>query len=106
MSKDLIHRLSAFIACVLVLAQPVLAAEGVGRPLVSVQWLTQNLNREDVLVIDASPAKLHAAGHIPGAVNVPLGDLRTACESWDRSGAIRLYCAVGFRSYLAYRILV
>ena len=26
MSKDLIHRLSAFIACVLVLAQPALAA--------------------------------------------------------------------------------
>ena len=69
---DLIHRLSAFIACVLVLAQPAWAAEGGSRPLVSVQWLTQNLNREDVLLIDASPARLHAAGHIPGAVNVDI----------------------------------
>ncbi len=69
---DLIHRLFAFIACVLVLAQPAWAAEGASRPLVSVQWLTQNLNREDVLLIDASPARLHAAGHIPGAVNVDI----------------------------------
>ena len=38
--------------------------------LVAVAWLKDNLARADVLVIDASPGKLHAAGHIPGAVNV------------------------------------
>jgi 3-mercaptopyruvate sulfurtransferase SseA len=70
MSKGFIHRLFAFVASILVLAQPALAAEGVGGPLVSARWLAGNLNREDVLVIDASPAKLHAAGHIPGAVSV------------------------------------
>lgn len=71
MSKALVHPLSAFIASILFLALPALAVEGSG-PLVSVQWLSQNLNREDILVIDASPAKLHAAGHIPGAVNVDI----------------------------------
>ena len=40
--------------------------------LVSVQWLKENLGREDVLVIDGSFPKLHAAGHIPGAVSVPV----------------------------------
>lgn len=44
--------------------------------------------------------------HLPGAENVPLGDLRAAQEGWDRATPIRLYCAVGFRSYLAYRSLV
>jgi TusA-related sulfurtransferase len=37
---------------------------------------------------------------------VPLKDLRRAQENWDRDVPIRLYCAVGFRSYLAYRSLV
>ncbi len=95
MSKGLIHPLFAFIASVLVLAQPALAAEGGGRPLVSVQWLTRNLNREDVLVIDASPAGLHAAGHIPGAVNVdifsfggreiPPAEMEKRFQSWGVS---------------------
>jgi NADPH-dependent 2,4-dienoyl-CoA reductase/sulfur reductase-like enzyme/peroxiredoxin family protein/TusA-related sulfurtransferase/rhodanese-related sulfurtransferase len=44
--------------------------------------------------------------HIPGAENVPLGTIRAASEKWDRSVPLRLYCAVGFRSYLAYRSLV
>ena len=44
--------------------------------------------------------------HIPGAENVPLPTIREACEEWDRDVPIRLYCAVGFRSYLAYRVLV
>ena len=38
--------------------------------LVSVEWLAKSVGREDVLIIDASPPKAHAAGHIPGAVNV------------------------------------
>jgi 3-mercaptopyruvate sulfurtransferase SseA len=56
----------------LFLAQPALAAEaGIG-PLVSVQWLEKNLQRDDLLLIDASFGKMHSAGHIPGAVNVDL----------------------------------
>jgi len=41
--------------------------------------------------------------HIPDAINVPLDQFRKVSESWDRSKAYRLYCGVGFRSYLAYR---
>lgn len=44
--------------------------------------------------------------HIPGAVNLPLASLRVAVESWDKTEKVRLYCGVGFRSYLAYRILI
>lgn len=72
MPIESIHRLFASIACILALALPAQAAEGSSRPLVSVQWLAGNLDREDVLLIDASPARLHAAGHIPGAVNVDI----------------------------------
>ncbi len=45
------------------------------------------------------------AWHIPGAVNLPLPALRAACGALDPSREYRVYCKVGFRSYLAYRIL-
>ena len=69
-------------AAVLGLATQAFAAlEG---PLASAAWLQKNLGREDLLVIDASFAKVHAGGHIPGAVNVDLfafgGNLVPAAE--------------------------
>lgn len=60
------------IASCVVLAQPLMAAEGIKGNLVSVSWLQQNLNNVDILVVDASPAQLHKAQHIPGAINVDL----------------------------------
>ena len=62
--------------------------------LVDVAWLQKNLGRDEILVIDASSAKLHAAGHIPGAVHAPLYEtgihfssarLETALQSWGVS---------------------
>ena len=46
---------------------------------------------------------------MPEAINLPLGELRselaTRVINGDRQQPIFLYCRVGFRSYLAYRIL-
>ena len=70
MSKGPGHWLLAVVASILFLVQPALAAEGGKGSLVGVEWLQKNLHRDDVLLIDASFAKMHAAGHIPGAVNV------------------------------------
>ena len=61
---------------------------------------------EGARIIDVRGPDEFAIWHLPGAENVPLKDLRVAQESWDRDTPIRLYCAVGFRSYLAYRSLV
>jgi rhodanese-related sulfurtransferase len=44
-------------------------------------------------------------GHIPGAVNVPLDDLRSRLVEIPRDGQIAVYCQVGQRGYLATRIL-
>ncbi|HUH59976.1 MAG TPA: rhodanese-like domain-containing protein [Candidimonas sp.] len=38
--------------------------------LVSAQWLKDNLGNPDILLLDASPAKLYTQGHIPGAQSV------------------------------------
>lgn len=60
---------------------------------------------EGARVIDVRTAEEFSIWHLPGAENVPLDTLRTACIDWDTNTPIRLYCAVGFRSYLAYRSL-
>lgn len=57
-------------------------------------------------IIDVRGPEEFALWHLPGAENVPLETLRLEQAGWDRATPLRLYCAVGFRSYLAYRILV
>ena len=44
-------------------------------------------------------------GAIPGAVNIPLGELRRRLDELNRDQELIVYCAVGLRSYLAARIL-
>jgi len=61
---------------------------------------------EGARIIDVRGPQEYAIWHLPGAENVPLPTLRDAQQGWDRTRPIRLYCAVGFRSYLAYRALV
>jgi NADPH-dependent 2,4-dienoyl-CoA reductase/sulfur reductase-like enzyme/peroxiredoxin family protein/rhodanese-related sulfurtransferase/TusA-related sulfurtransferase len=61
---------------------------------------------EGARLIDVRTPEEYALWHLPGADNVPLGTLREAITDWDRAQPVRLYCAVGFRSYLAYRVLV
>ncbi len=71
-------------------------------------WYAQDFPKalEGARVVDVRTAEEFSVWHLPAAENVPLATIRTASESWDRDGAIRLYCSVGFRSYLAYRSLV
>ena len=57
-------------------------------------------------IVDVRTPEEYEIWHLPGAENVPLATIREALWSWDKSVPIRLYCAVGFRSYLAYRLLV
>lgn len=58
-------------------------------------------------IIDVRGEDEYDAWHIPEAINRPVGALRTQLDQLpqDRSQPIFLYCRVGFRSYLAYRIL-
>ncbi|WP_062381106.1 FAD-dependent oxidoreductase [Demequina pelophila] len=61
---------------------------------------------ESTRIIDVRTAEEFGIWHIPGAENVPLATIREELKDWDRDQPIRLYCAVGFRSYLAQRALV
>lgn len=61
-------------------------------------------------IIDVRGVDEYDAWHIPEALNIPLHTIRERLDDLlgdanDRSQPIFLYCRVGFRSYLAYRIL-
>ena len=58
-----------------------------------------------VLLDVRSPAEF-ATGHLPGAVNIPHTQLRERIGEIPPGAPVRVYCASGFRSYLAYRVLV
>ncbi len=46
------------------------------RPLVSTEWLKQHLNDKNLVVLDVTTRRFHAARHIPGAVFSPFGKWR------------------------------
>ena len=57
------------------------------------------------MIVDVRGPQEFDAWHITGAVNIPLGKLREMADSLPRAKPVLVYCKVGFRSYLAYRIL-
>lgn len=59
----------------------------------------------DVTILDVRDAREHAAGSVPGAVNIPLNDLRARMSELPKDGAIWAHCGVGQRSYYAVRAL-
>lgn len=58
------------------------------------------------LFIDVRSEKEFNTWHIEGAINIPLASLREQLQSLPDNSPLYLYCRVGFRSYLAHRILV
>ena len=57
------------------------------------------------LVDDRTPQECDS-GHIPGAVNIPVDDLRSRLAELPRDRKIAVYCQVGQRGYLATRFLL
>ncbi|MEJ2322202.1 MAG: rhodanese-like domain-containing protein, partial [Gammaproteobacteria bacterium] len=46
----------------------------------------------EVTVLDVRPAEEYAAGHLPGAVNIPLAELEKHLEMLRNSGEVVAYC--------------
>ena len=60
---------------------------------------------EGAVVVDVREPEEHALGAVPGAVNIPLGELRERLGELDKDKLIVAYCQVGMRGYLAERVL-
>jgi len=95
MSKIFSHWLLMAIAGCLFMGEPAGAAEQGRKNLVTAAWLEKNLKREDIVLLDTSPAKIYTEKHIPGAVNVDVygfggrevavADMERRIQSWGVS---------------------
>ena len=60
---------------------------------------------DGAVLLDVRSAGEYATSHLPGALNIPHTQLRERLTEVPAGTAVRVYCASGFRSYLALRIL-
>lgn len=95
------------------------AIEATNRGLVEMPWamLTSNAPvpeigikefarlSQDALVLDVREAEEYAAGHVPGAINLPQAELATRLEELPRDKPLLLICQGGYRSLRAARFL-
>jgi rhodanese-related sulfurtransferase len=59
----------------------------------------------DAMLLDVRSPSEFAAGTIPGAVNVPVDELRVRLSELPMGKELRVFCQVGLRGYVACRIL-
>jgi len=59
---------------------------------VSRQELLRRVRRHDVVVLDVRPPEVYAAGHIAGALSLPLAELRRGLADLPTSRKIVAYC--------------
>jgi rhodanese-related sulfurtransferase len=75
-------------------------------PQVDVEAVLAAPATERPFLLDVRTPQEFASGHIPGAVNIPVDDLRTRLGELPCDRKIAAYCQVGQRGYLATRILL
>lgn len=61
---------------------------------------------EDLTVLDVRPQTAYGAGHLPGAISVPLQQLGWRCTELDRQKETVVYCQRGVSSLVACQVLV
>ena len=74
-------------------------------PQVDVEAVLAAPAGESPYLVDVRTPQEYADGHIPGAVNLSVDDLRPRLGELPRDRQIAVYCQVGQRGYLATRIL-
>ncbi|MBK8953506.1 MAG: FAD-dependent oxidoreductase [Chitinophagaceae bacterium] len=70
-----------------------------------VYWDEATTLAEKGTLIDVRTKEEFSHGTIPGAINIPLDDLRDRMNEIPAGKPIFIYCQIGLRGYLAYRIL-
>ncbi|WP_027623704.1 CoA-disulfide reductase [Clostridium lundense] len=62
-------------------------------------------DKENTILLDVRSALENAGGNINGSINIPLELLRDRLNELDKNKEILIYCQIGLRGYIAYRIL-
>ncbi|TCS43000.1 FAD-dependent oxidoreductase [Reinekea marinisedimentorum] len=67
---------------------------------------TADLESGDMVLLDVrNPTELGVLGTIEQAINIPVNNLRDNLERLPKDKTIAIFCAVGLRGYVAYRLL-
>jgi len=82
-------------------------AENVLRGLVKVISVEEflSLDRENIFILDVRTKDEYDLGHIEGAVNIPVDEIRQNLGKIPKDKKIIVYCSVGLRAYVACRVL-
>ena len=75
-------------------------------PQVDVESVLAAPAAEQPFLLDVRTPQEFASGHMPGAVNIPVDDLRSHLNELPSDRQVAAYCQVGQRGYLATRILL
>ena len=72
-----------------------------GIELLTKEELSKRLRRrkDDLLVLDVRPAEEYAAGHVPGALSIPLTELRRRLQELPKDKEIVAYCRGSFCAF-------
>jgi rhodanese-related sulfurtransferase len=77
-------------------AVPLHAQDELASPALRIEWpaFKKLYDARDVLVVDVRDRASFDAGHIPGAISVPLNDVERRADELKKSGKpIVVYCA-------------
>ena len=76
-------------------------------PAITLNQLIEELaGAHPPVLVDARSVKEFAAGHVEGAINIPVDDLRERMGEVPAGRPVVIYCGVGYRAYVAQRILM
>ena len=64
------------------------------------------LSKENYEVLDVRTAEEREVGSIPNSLHIELENLRTKMNELNKEKTYIVYCQVGFRGYVAYKLLV
>ncbi|MDR3601617.1 MAG: FAD-dependent oxidoreductase [Desulfosporosinus sp.] len=71
-----------------------------------IQWQElSKLNAKDICIVDVRDEEERRAKFIPGSLHIPIDNLRSRLAELPHDKEIVVYCEIGLRGYLAYRIL-
>lgn len=82
-----------------------MAADNIVRNKIKVVVVPEDLVGENVRILDVRRTDEVAKGAIPGALHIPLDDLRDRAAELDPNLRYVVYCRSGLRSYVACRML-
>ena len=74
-------------------------------PTISPKTAIQNILKDNVLLIDVRTPDEFKNGHVKGAINIPVDEIRNRMNEIPKDKLFYITCRVGYRGHLGVRIL-